>query len=112
MGMDVFSIGLSGINAGVRRIEVSADNTARANLPNQAKNRVINSDRKDGGVNTTVQKVPLEATAPGDEGFLTTNIDYAEEAVSQAIGKTLTQAELRVLEAENKTQGYLLDIKI
>ncbi len=112
MALSVFSTSLTGIQSGITRLHVSADNTARANVPNAAKNKVANSTGAQGGVETRVQKVPLDNknTEITGDGSISTNIDYGEEAVSRNVAAVTTKANLRVLKTAADMEDQILDI--
>ena len=112
--MTNFSIPLSGVQAGVDRLSVSADNTARMNVPGAAKNRITHQDKAEGGVKSIIEKVPLNLANVEDSGDSTmmTNIDYAQEAVNTTIGGVTVKANARVLKAQDDLMKSLLDIKV
>lgn len=109
-----YSIPLSGIQAGLDRLSVSADNTARMNVTGAAKNRITNQDKAEGGVKSTIQKIPLNLSNVEDsgEGSIFTNIDYADEAVNRQVGDLSVRANSRVAKAQDDMTKSLLDIKI
>jgi flagellar basal body rod protein FlgC len=109
-----YSIPLSGIQAGVDRLSVAADNTARMNVPGAAKNRITHQTKAEGGVKSTIEKVPLNASNTEDtgEGTIHTNIDYTEEAVNNQRGSLAVKSNARVVKAQDELMQSLLDIKV
>lgn len=111
------SIAVSGMQAGFRRFHVSADNIARRHVTNSEKNRVIQQADQYGGVDTTVQKIPMDESLKVDassagslEALNASNIDYAEEAVMQTVSKVATQASFAVYNTSKEMDESLLNI--
>lgn len=113
--MSAFSNALSGLKSAITRLHVNADNVARKNVPNSEKNRVIDKDVATGGVTSEVQKVPLDPalkTDGTDAGDLnSSNIDYAEEAVSRIVSTVTYKANATVVKTADEMQKGLLNIK-
>lgn len=109
-----YSIPLSGIQAGVDRLSVNADNTARINTPGSAKNRITHQDKAEGGVKSKIDKIPLNTAnvEESGEGTIQTNIDYAEEAVNRQLGDLAVRANVRVVNVQDDLMKSILDIKV
>ncbi len=101
---------LSGLMVGAFRMSVSADNIARHDVPNSEKNRVIQETMATGGATARAEPVKLDP-ALRDLDSLSTNIDYAEEAISQMITYTAYQANARVVQTVIGMEDRLIDIK-
>ncbi|MBF0491966.1 MAG: hypothetical protein HQM15_04220 [Deltaproteobacteria bacterium] len=83
MLIDALSSSLSGINAASKRLEVSADNIARASVEDSVQKRVFQQALETGGVESKVYTV----SAP---------IDYAKEFSEQTIAMVSSKASARV----------------
>ncbi len=115
MGLSVGSIAFSGIQAGIKRVHVAGDNMARREVPNSSKNRVVQTTGEQGGVETTIQKIPYEGPSFAEDetiSNLATNIDYAEQIIEQTLAETAFNMSIRVYETDNKMQKSLVNIKV
>lgn len=119
MGIMNASTPLSGMVAGFLRMQVSADNLARRNVPNAEKNRVAEEAVATGGVEAHAETVPIDprqrTTNPDtlDPGSAeSTNIDVADELVQQIIARVTVGANLSVTRTAFDLQKHLLDLKV
>lgn len=112
--MSLFSIrpSLSGIHAAATRMVVSARNVSRMNVPDAAKQRTIDVAAFPDGVASVVQEVPPPEGFKGQGPWLSTNIDYAEEAVQQLLAKTSFGANVRAAQYMVDMEDAILDITV
>ena len=109
---------LSGLYAHRKKMDVTANNIANINTDGFKKSRVVFEEKAVGGVEVDIQKIET----PGNpihykEGEKvmhteTSNVDYAQEAVSMIMANTGSEANLRALQTEDEMLGSLLDIII
>ncbi|SEL67159.1 hypothetical protein SAMN05216359_11394 [Roseateles sp. YR242] len=91
---------LSGISAANERLRASANNIANLNTEDYRRERVEAQTREDGGVRTTVTKLP----EPG--------ADLAADVVDQEASAYTFIANLKVLQTQVRAEGALLDIHV
>jgi flagellar hook-associated protein FlgK len=99
-GMSTTSIALSGMNAAMLQLDVSAGNIANAQTPNYRKQAVENVAAPDGqGVKSTiVQTRDAQSSIEGD-------------VVSQLAATYYFKANMKVLQTEERMMGSLLDAR-
>ena len=113
VSLTIGSITVTALNAGAKRLAVSADNVARRNVPNSEKNRVIQETLPMGGVATYVDKVELssaEKSTSTDYINSATNIDYAEESIQQTIADTSIRASLLMYQKSADMEDSVLNL--
>lgn len=93
------STALSGISAANERMRASAHNVANASTANFRRERVEAATTEDGGVSTTVTRLPT----PGS--------DLAADLVEQKSATYAYIANLRVLQTQLRPEGALLDVQ-
>ena len=107
---------LSGLLAHEKKLEVSSNNVANINTDDFKKSRATLQEEANGGVTVDIQKVETPGSPiPYNEGenqtsSETSNVDYAEEAVSVMTTSHGFEANLKTIEAEDEMLGSLLDI--
>ena len=95
------SIGNSGLQAALLRLDASANNVANMNTPNYRRQVVQQEAAADSaGVRATVQR-QQEAEA----------VALEKEAVEQMSATYAFKANLQILRAQDETMGSLLDTK-
>jgi flagellar basal-body rod protein FlgC len=112
--VDVTSVALSGLAANERRLAVAADNIANANTPGFEAKKLQLSSNDAGGVNTRVAvKSPATVPVPNAQGGIDTrpNVSLEEELIATDIATYGFKANLKVLQAQDKMNKYLLDIQ-
>jgi len=92
------SIAISGLSAAQWRLASAAHNIANAATPGFRRQVVQQATRADGGVATTLERVP----APG--------ADLAGDIVGQMMAACEFEANLGVIRTEDRMLGSLLDI--
>lgn len=111
---NVTSVALSGFNANSERIAVAADNVANLNTPDYAtKQQQLSSVSAGGVVSRVVDKNPPTVTAPDGKGGTQQlpNTSLEEELVGADVATYSAKANLKVLQAQDKMNKYLLDIQ-
>ena len=128
---------VSGMNAAVRRLEVSASNVANARttgalpdangiLPSGAPKayaplNVVQTDVAGGGTQTTVTTSSPATTASYDpsapfankDGLVAApNVDLAQEMIGQLVAKYSFAANARVLKASDEMSQTVIDMKV
>jgi flagellar basal body rod protein FlgB len=131
MMVDVSSVALSGFDASVTRINVAADNIANANTPDYRAKAVSQTTDSTGGVSTRVvakNPAPQASPAPAtpQSGSSTSSstthtsasqlegnndVDIDEDVVDANFATYSAQANLKVLQTQDKLNKYLLDIQ-
>lgn len=131
----ISTIALSGMNAAARRLEVSASNVANVQstgaLPNAdgtvpagapqayAPLELVQTASAGGGTQTAVTTVTPSTTAISDpqapfanqDGLVAaTNVDLAQEMISQLIASYTFAANATVMKADDRMTGALLNI--
>lgn len=106
------SSSLSGIKAAFELQNASAKNTANANTDGYKKDIVTLSETKDGGVETTTSKSDSPGYLYDKSGNLveSSNVNYADEAVSQINAKHMLKANLAALKTADEMQESVIDI--
>lgn len=94
------STALSGLSAANERLRASANNVANLSTEGYRRERVEASTTEDGGVATTVTKLPQ----PGAD--LEADVVQRQSATYEFI------ANLRVLQTQMRAEGALLDIHV
>lgn len=110
----VSAVSLSGLYASEKRLAVSADNIANADSTNYKAKDVVQSTDDSGGVQArVVDRNPATITVPTNDGGTKElpNVDLAEEVVQAQVASYNAQANLKVLQTQNKLDKYLLDIQ-
>ncbi|MDG9925942.1 MULTISPECIES: pyrroloquinoline quinone biosynthesis protein PqqE [unclassified Pseudomonas] len=92
---NAFSAGLSGIQAGQRRVDQAASEIASNTLPAQA----------------PTQTSPPQQVEPNPEVRAATQPDLAESLVSLTQGRNEVQASARVVETADEVLGTLIDTR-
>jgi len=103
----------SGIDAGLKRQEVSAHNTANLSTDGFKKDTVLQSEGSTGGVVVHIEKSETPGPQlPQPDGSLVegSNVDYAEEAVNQSIAAATIGANLAALEATLQAEKSIIDL--
>lgn len=98
------AIGLSGLNAAQRQLDVTAHNVANAQTPGFQRQRVQQTARPDaGGVDTRTEREPGVAGEGGDLGHL------AEDLVNGRMAFYSFAANLKTVTTAQDMRGTLLD---
>lgn len=111
--MDVSAISLSGLYANERKLAVAADNIANANTDGYQAKEVKQTSVAGGGVTTQVverETAPQQQTG-GEQAAVSNNVSLEEELVNTNIATYGAQANLKVIQAQDKMNKYLLDIQ-
>lgn len=113
--VDVSAISLSGLYANERKLAVAADNIANANTDGYQAKDVKQTSLTGGGVATQVvnrNSAPQQQSGDtGSENAVSNNVSLEEELVSSKLATYGAQANLKVLQAQDKLNKYLLDIQ-
>ncbi len=112
--VDVSVVALSGLFANEKRISVAANNIANANTENFKAQEVVQSSNEAGGVSTrVVARNPATITVANNEGGTSQlpNVSLDQELIQADVASYNAQANLKVLQAQNKLDKYLLDIQ-
>ena len=108
---------LSGLSAFGKQLEVSANNVANVNTDGFKGSRTEFVEAQSGGVLPVVQKdnsagpAVLKDTAQGPQQVELSNVNLAQEAVSQIIAQRGFEANLRTLKTADDLLGSILDTK-
>lgn len=127
-----FSASLSGANAAATRIAVSANNVANVNSTKKIENGVQKDELfvprsvqdvsvgGNGGVKSVLSPVqpssviqtnsPTSTDNDNIQAITQSNVDLAKETTDQIQAKNAYEANIRTLEAHNKTTQELLDV--
>ncbi|MDH0142718.1 hypothetical protein [Aquipseudomonas alcaligenes] len=92
---NAFSSGLSGIQAGQRRVEQAASEIASNTLPTQAPAEIP----------------PAQQVEPSPQSQANTQADMAESLVGLMQGRNEVQASARVVETADEVLGTLIDTR-
>jgi flagellar hook protein FlgE len=92
---NAFNAGLSGIQAGQRRVDQAASEIASNTLPTQA----------------PAQTAPAQQVEPNPALRSTTQPDLAESLVGLTQGRNEVQASARVVETADEVLGTLIDTR-
>lgn len=112
--VDVASVALSGLYANEKRLAVAADNIANANTENFKAKELKQSSNEAGGVSTrVVERNPATVSVPNNEGGTKElpNVSLEQELVESKFATYGAQANIKVLQAQDKLNKYLLDIQ-
>lgn len=112
--VDVSAIALSGVRANEQRIAVAADNIANSLSEDYAAKQVQQVSNPAGGTTAKVSdKNPATVPVPNSEGGIDQrpNVDLAEELINADVASYNAQANLKVIQAQDKMNKYLLDIQ-
>ena len=108
-----FNSSVSGIQAAISMLDISAYNTANINTDGYKKQRVNLSEGTNNGVIVDI----TESTETGllyknEKGDIveTSNVSYAEEIVMQINAKHLLSANIAVINRTDEAQESLMDI--
>ena len=107
---------ISALQAFSKQMLVSANNVANALSDDFKKSRAINSEGKNGQVETTITKVdtpgPLVEDPLSETGELKelSNTDIAEELTNQIIAEQGFKANAKVIKTYEETIGSLVDL--
>jgi len=104
--VDGISAGLSGVQTAAQGVALSANNVANLNSAGYRAGSLVQAELPQGGVRAQAvsrSQVPLN---PGGA-----NVDLATEAVELKTQGAGYQANLKVLEAQNRMVGSALDMK-
>ena len=99
MGMDIFSIARTGLDASSRKLEVSAENIANLETDGYKAKQVTNTTDPSGGVKSSEVKVTDEPT------------NVAQETINQIVASTTYKANAQVVKTAEDISGALFDIK-
>lgn len=92
---NAFSAGLSGIQAGQRRVEQAASEIASNTLPTQP----------------PADTPPAQQVEPSQQSQANTQADLAESLVGLTQGRNEVQASARVVETADEVLGTLIDTR-
>jgi len=92
---NAFSAGLSGIQAGQRRVERAASEIASNTLPTQP----------------PAETPPAQQVEPSQQSQANTQADLAESLVGLTQGRNEVQASARVVETADEVLGTLIDTR-
>lgn len=112
--VDVNSVALSGLYANEKRIAVAAENIANANSGNYKAVKLDAVSNPGGGVATRItERSPATLPAIDSDGNISErpNVSLEEELVGAQNAVTGGQANLKVIQAQDKLNKYLLDIQ-
>ncbi|MFH2091081.1 MAG: flagellar basal body rod C-terminal domain-containing protein [Pseudomonadota bacterium] len=107
---------VSALQAFTRQISVSANNVANALTDDFKKSRAINTEGRNGQVETTITKVdtkgPLVDDPLSNTGGLKelSNTDIAEELTNQIIAEQGFKANAKMIKSYEETIGTLIDM--
>lgn len=110
------SSALSGLNALQKRVNVTAHNTANVLTEGYKKSRVVMEEAHAQGVNARVETVNtpgprIERDTPeGKRMVEQSNVDLEDEIVTSMTTTRAYQANLRVIQAEDRRLGKFLDM--
>ncbi|NOY84952.1 MAG: flagellar biosynthesis protein FlgC [Nitrospirae bacterium] len=103
----------SGISAGLKRQEVSANNVANISTEGFKKDTIVQNEGSTGGVVVQIEKSSIPGPQfPEADGSLIegSNVDLAEEAVNQSIAATTFGANLAALKATQQAEKSIIDL--
>ena len=111
--VSVSATSLSGLYASEKRIAVAADNIANANTPNfKAKDLDLSSDATGGVQARVVERTPATVKVATNNGVEDMpNVSLEEEVIQTQMATYSAQANLKVLQTQDKLDKYLLDIQ-
>lgn len=110
----VSATALSGLFANEQRIRNAAVNVANAQSENFRPQDIVQSTDATGGVTTrAVERTPATFPGVGADGNVAErpNVDVAQEIVEAQVASYNAQANLRVLQTQNRVNQFLLDIQ-
>ena len=106
----------SALKAFSKQLSVSANNVANVSSDGFKKSRAINTQGRNGQVNTTITRVdtpgPLVEDPMSETGELKelSNTDIVEELTNQIVIKHGYTANLKVIQTYEETVGALIDL--
>lgn len=108
------SIPLSGIQAEAVQLHATADNVARRNVPNSERTVVARESDPIRGVSVTLSREALDPAARTDDPYSldATNIDYAQEAISQIRSKASMNSILQMLNQTDNMMEQLVNLTV
>ena len=104
---------ISGINAALEMLDVSADNTANLITDGYKAKRVIFSENLTGGVESSVQSSDSSGSYPlaeNDTLAESSNVNLAEEILTQIVARNFLDANVTALKTTDEMEKSLLDI--
>lgn len=101
MTISATSAGLSGLQAAGVRMSASAHNVANLQTEEFHPERVVQSERAEGGVSAHIER----SAEPE-------SVDLARELVDQRMADLQARASLRVIDTELEMLGSVLDISV
>lgn len=108
---------LSGLAAYAKQVEVTANNVANVNTDGFKKSQTEFTAVETGGVLPVVRKddfagpTVLKDTSHGPSLVELSNVDLAEEAVTQILAQRSFEANISTLKAADDMLGTILDMK-
>ncbi len=112
--VNVNAVALSGLAANQKRVAVAADNIANLQTPDfQAKELELSSNAGGGVTSRVTTRDPATVPVPTAEGGTEQrpNVSLEEELVATNIATYGAQANLKVIQAQDRMNKYLLDIQ-
>ncbi len=106
-------IALSGLKAQQMHLNASAHNTANVNTDGFSRQRVRSSERRTGGVQSSVDTVELSPAAQQAAAFLQgpqNNVDFGAETVERLESAAAFSANTRTLRTQDRLHASLLDL--
>lgn len=104
---------LSGLRAGLEKLEASANNVANLSTDGFKKDRVLLSERVTGGVVVEIGKSTESGPSyrsPQGEVIEASNVDLAEEAVEQILAKYTFSMSLAAFKTADEMQKGVIDL--
>ena len=112
--VDVGAVALSGLYANEKRLAVAADNIANANTEGFRAKDLQQSSNDGGGVSTrVVERSPATVQVPDTEGGIRElpNVSLESEIINSKLATYGAEANLKVIQTQDKLNKYLLDIQ-
>lgn len=112
--VSVSAVALSGFQASEKRIAVAADNIANAQSTDYKAKDLAQTSVDGGGVSTrVVERNPSTVTVPNNAGGTEQrpNVSLETEVINTQVATYSAQANLKVLQTQDKMNKYLLDIQ-
>ena len=104
--MDTMASAVSGVNVSAQALAYSANNVANVNTDGYRAKALQRQEQQGGGVRASGVETSQAAASPGGS-----NVDLATEAVNLLTQGAGYQANLKVVESQQKVLGSTLDIK-
>jgi flagellar basal-body rod protein FlgC len=104
---------LSGLRAGLEKLEISANNVANLSTDGFKKDRVLLSEGVSGGVVVEIGKSTKSGPfyrSPQGELIETSNVDPAEEAVEQILAKYMFSMNVATIQTADEMQKGVIDL--